>query len=74
MADEQKPSGLVLWRLDELRDQVKALDLEKADRQTVEDLKKDFASLRTALYAMAGSVLVAAVIFALAVFQLTGKG
>lgn len=55
--------------VDRLGDKVRMLDEGKADKDRVEELRDDMRSVRRALYAVAGSVLVGAILFALAFTQ-----
>lgn len=59
--------------VDGIAGQLRKLDDEKADNSRVEELRKDMQSVRNALYAVAGSIIVGAVLFALALTQGAGS-
>lgn len=58
----------------EVRVNAKITDLEARQNEKVANLAKDMASVRNALYALAGGVVIAALVFAFTVLQLTGGG
>lgn len=73
MTPDEDP-GTHGFRIRHLEERTERLWDRKADKETVEQLREEMASVRRALYTLAGGVVIGAFTFALAVFQLTAGG